>query len=123
MTVIFLGALAALGGCPSTLQEGACYRDGDCDHGYQCDDSGACVALPNACHAPSDCSPGYTCGDNGQCLPGDCYFNGCVAGFQCESATGRWQCAQSSSGAAGSSNEDTTQAGAGGAFDAAGQRG
>ena len=111
------------------MRDGGCYADVDCGQGYQCDgNSGACVAPSDAgdgsCRAPTDCDAGYTCGKNGACLPGDCSFNGCVTGFQCESSTGRWECAPGSDGgAAGASNEDTAQAGTSGSFDAAGQGG
>jgi hypothetical protein len=122
VTVIFFGALAALGGCPATTtptSDAACYRNADCAAGYLCDDSiGECFAAREACRVPADCTAGYTCGANARCMPGDCYFNDCVAGFQCESSTGTWQCLSSSAGAAGaSSNEDMSQAGTGGSAD------
>ncbi len=48
-------------------------------------------------------------------MPGDCYFNHCVTGFQCQSSTGTWECVPTSAGAAGTGgNEDASQAGASG---------
>ncbi len=130
VTVILFGALAALGGCPIySHEDDGCYRNSDCAPGYRCDDyTGACLASSdpgaNFCRAPSDCDQSYTCGKSGRCQPGDCYFNGCVTGFQCQSSTGTWECAPNSSGAAGSSGTDNaTQAGTAGVADPAGQGG
>lgn len=124
-TVIFFAALGVLGGCPSTNADDGCYLDRDCASGYVCDaSSGACVVAPDgaadACQAPSDCGASYTCSDHGRCLPGDCYFNGCVTGFECQSSTGTWECLPSSTGAAGAAgNEDTAEAGTAGVRSAA----
>jgi len=81
-----------------------CAYDSDCATGYVCDQSsGECFVPPesnDACRAPSDCPPSYTCGEKGYCMPGDCYFNGCVSGFECDSSSGIWECVPSSDGAA-----------------------
>jgi hypothetical protein len=128
-TVIILFALGAFGGCQSSSMDDGCYSDNDCASGDICDDASGTCRTPvdggsDSCSAPSDCAASYTCGDKGLCLPGDCYFNGCVTGFECQSSTGTWQCLPSSAGAAGTSgNDDTTPAGAGGALEAAGQNG
>ena len=128
-TVLFFTALAAFGGCNSTTANGySCYSDADCVQGYLCDyPSGVCFAATagdyDSCRAPADCASSYTCGKAGLCMPGDCYFNGCIAGYECSSSTGAWQCLPSASGAAGVGNEDTNEAGTGGVRDAAGQSG
>ena len=122
--VIFFIALAVVDGCSSNTMDEGCYTDGDCGTGYRCDDStGACYVWTDttdvSCKKPDDCFAGYTCGTDGQCAPGDCYFSGCVSGFECESSTGRWECLPASVGAAGaSSGEDTSRAGAAGAAEA-----
>lgn len=121
VTVIFLALLGVVGACSTTTMDDGCYRDSDCGSGYLCDNSsGACYLATDGndvtCSAPSDCRESYTCGKDGQCLPGDCYFNGCVSGFECQSSTGTWECLPSSGGAAGASaDEQPTEAGAGGA--------
>jgi len=129
VTVIFFVALGMVDGCSSNDMDDGCYTDDDCGAGYRCDDStGACYAWTDtvdvSCKKPTDCATGYTCGEDRQCAPGDCSFHGCVTGFECESSTGRWECLPSSAGAAGASgNEDSSQAGASGAVETAGQRG
>ena len=65
----------------------------------------------------ADCPESFTCSKNARCLPGDCYFNDCVAGFRCESSTGSWQCLPGSAGAGGAGENEMTQAGAGGGTD------
>jgi len=119
-TVLFLGALAGLGGCPIySHEDDGCYRDSDCAPGYLCDDnSGECLAPSNqnggSCRAPRDCSPSYTCSENGLCVAGDCYFSGCVSGFQCQSSTGTWECMPTSMGAAGAGGSEAGNGGAAG---------
>ena len=118
VTVIFFIALGALGSCSSSADDG-CYYDSDCGPGYLCDDSsGACRAPTGgseSCTVPADCPASYTCGKERRCLPGDCYFHGCVTGFECQSSTGTWECLPSSLGAAGAAgNEGSAQAGTGG---------
>ncbi|HET7542776.1 MAG TPA: hypothetical protein VFK05_23050 [Polyangiaceae bacterium] len=126
VTAVFLVALGAFGGCQSSSMDEGCIDDSDCAPGSQCDySSGECRTPPDggndSCRAPSDCAPSYTCGEKGTCMPGDCYFNGCVTGFDCQSSTGTWECLPSSGGAAGASNEDgDSQAGSGGVAGAAG---
>jgi hypothetical protein len=110
-TVIFFVALGVLGSCSSNDDEG-CYGDSDCAPGFVCDDSsGECRASSNGgnhpCTLPTDCAQSYACGEQGRCLPGDCYFNGCVSGFECQSSTGTWECL-SSSGAAGAFGTDNS---------------
>jgi hypothetical protein len=116
VTVMFLVALGVLGSCTSSADDG-CYSDGDCAAGYVCDDfSGACRASIGGgndfCSLPSDCPQSYTCGQERRCLPGDCYFNGCVTGFECQSSTGTWECLPGAAGAPG--NDDSFHAGSGG---------
>ena len=126
VTVIFFGALVALGGCPSNTGDTGCYLDRDCGDGYLCEQStGICRVAPASvsCNEPNDCAPTYTCGKEGRCLPGDCYFHECVAGYQCQSSTGQWLCLPVSGGAAGAGGEEGGQAGAAGALEAAGQGG
>src|SRR4051794_25732931 len=107
VTALFLCAAAALPGCPIYDHEDAgCYRNSDCASGYVCDDnSGECYqpVTPsngdNSCTKPGDCAANATCNKVGQCVYGDCTFNGCVSGYECDSSSGTWQCV--SSGAAG----------------------
>lgn len=126
---IFLLALGAFGGCQSSTMDEGCIDDSDCEPGSLCDyPSGECFAPSegDACQAPSDCAPSYTCGEKGRCMPGDCYFNGCVTGFECESSTGTWECLPSSAGAGGeggASGDGESQAGSGGAAETAGTAG
>src|SRR5258708_19923885 len=93
VTAVFLCAVAALGGCPIYNHEDqGCYRDRDCAPDYLCDmRSGLCYVpgAGNSCLRPTDCVMNQTCGRTGQCLSGDCTFNGCVAGYQCDSSTGK----------------------------------
>src|SRR4051812_4596225 len=105
VAAIFLTALAVFGGCTSTGDyEDGCYDDSDCASGYVCDASIGICAAPvdgsggggDACRAPTDCSASYTCSPQGRCQPGDCYFHGCVTGFECRSSTGTWECLASS---------------------------
>ncbi|HYQ01418.1 MAG TPA: hypothetical protein VER96_22250 [Polyangiaceae bacterium] len=104
--------------CTSNTMYDGCYHDSDCGSGYLCNDAtGACYLPANdrggeACTAPGDCPASYTCGTEGRCLPGDCFFHGCVSGFECQSSTGAWECSPGSAGASG--NDDSSQAGAGG---------
>src|ERR1041384_109349 len=130
VTVIFFVVLGVVvDACSSNAIDDGCYSDGDCGPGYRCDDStGACYASmgggSETCSVPSDCPVSYTCGKEGRCLPGDCFFHGCVTGFECQSTTGVWRCEPTSAGAAGASgNQDTSEAGTGGVVEAAGQSG
>ena len=117
VTVFFLSAVATLGGCPIySHDDQGCFRDSDCASGYACDElSGACY-LPDeshSCRGPADCGTSKTCGRAGVCVVGDCSFNGCVAGFECDSSSGLWECVAQTAGAAGSSSAG----GSGGAED------
>lgn len=129
LAVIFLVALAVVHGCSSNEMADGCYSDSDCGSGFLCDEpTGACYAPSDggtdSCTAPSDCPASYTCGKDGRCSPGDCFFHGCVSGFECQSSTGTWQCLPGSAGAGGASgDEDDTQAGTGGVAGAAAERG
>jgi hypothetical protein len=116
VTAVILFAVAGLAGCPIYDHENdGCYRDSDCAQNYFCDKTtGDCrSASAYSCTKPSDCDRTSTCTPSGQCMSGDCYFNGCVAGFFCDSSTGIWQCIANGTG----------EAGAAGASDAAGQGG
>jgi len=123
VTVILFAALGVVGACSSTTMDEGCYSDSDCAPGNLCDESGACYAPTDGgndvCTEPADCPVSYTCGKEGRCSPGDCYFNGCVSGFECQSSTGIWQCLSGSAGTSG----DSASAGAGGVADAAGESG
>src|SRR6478609_8753624 len=100
VTAIFLVALGVFGGCQSSTMDEGCFNDSDCAPGLLCDySSGECRAAPegsDSCAAPTDCAASYTCSEKGRCMPGDCYFNGCVTGFECPSSTGTWECLPSS---------------------------
>lgn len=97
LTAGFLFAVAGLAGCPIyDHQDAGCYRDSDCARGYWCDQqSGACVVVNGGptCNKPTDCGATSTCTPAGVCQYGDCDLNhGCVAGYQCDSSTGLWEC-------------------------------
>ncbi|HEY0469663.1 MAG TPA: hypothetical protein VGC79_35980 [Polyangiaceae bacterium] len=114
VTAMFFVALGALAGpgCTSTSSHDGCYSDNECAVGERCDEYyGTCVVPTDgggdACSAPTDCPASYTCGEKGRCSPGDCYFSGCITGYECKSSTGRWECLASSgdtAGAAGTSD-------------------
>src|SRR5687768_12256731 len=95
---VALSGAFTLTGCPIYPDEDiGCFSDSDCGNEYYCDyPSGACVLRDDSqqdfCGAPADCPVNYTCGVNRTCQPGSCYSHGCVAGFTCESASGRWSC-------------------------------
>ena len=120
VTAVFLGAVAALGGCPIyNHEDGGCYRDSDCAPGYSCDDrTGDCYApqVEGSCVRPSDCDANQTCNLSGECGSGDCTFHGCVAGYTCDSSSGVWECVLTQNGAAGAGAEasNLNSSGAGG---------
>jgi len=122
VSAIFLCALTTLVGCPIYDHEDAgCYRSSDCGPGYSCNtDNNVCYldqpGGSNSCTKPSDCAVNSTCGKNGQCASGDCYFNGCVAGYVCGKADGAWACVVDTGGAGGAGGADSIAetAGAGG---------
>lgn len=112
----FPAALLLLGvfmsGCPVYDDDG-CNRDRDCAYGSVCDEhTGRCVDEVDqgdpepegiACHRPLDCDANETCSHSGICKAGDCHFEsvGCVRGYECSSASGRWECVKPDSGSAG----------------------
>lgn len=125
LSVLFLSAITALGGCPIySHDDDGCWRDRDCADGYLCNDSsGVCYLAGNGaasgrCVRPSDCVPNYTCNSSGQCVSGDCSFNGCVSGYRCDASSGIWQCISnsviSSGGGAGTGGAPAGGASAGG---------
>lgn len=76
-----------------------CFNDFDCPYGYVCDGATAlCVSAPRGgsrtCDEPDDCASNETCSRTGTCQAGDCHFAsvGCVKGYECSSASGRWEC-------------------------------
>jgi hypothetical protein len=107
LALVLIGFLVP--GCP--VYDGSdvgCYDDLDCPYGYVCDPPSAlCVSLPRngsgACDEPADCGSNETCSRSGTCSAGDCHFTsvGCVEGFECSSASGRWECVHAGSGSAG----------------------
>jgi hypothetical protein len=119
---------AGLSGCPIyDHHDSGCYRDSDCAPGYLCnDDTGDCYPEDDdgaACRRPGDCGTNETCSRSGTCTTGDCHFSGvgCVRGYTCSSASGRWECVDdtpsaggSSSGASGAAGQagETSQSGA-----------
>jgi len=97
-----------LSGCPVyDSDDVGCYSDRDCANGYVCDDVGSCVAtISNSsptCTSPDDCGTNETCGRSGTCVTGDCHFSsvGCVNGYECSSASGRWECLEQGPGSSG----------------------
>lgn len=109
----FSAALLLIGfvvpGCP--VYDGSdigCFDDFDCPYGYVCDGPSAlCVSVHGvgsaACNEPGDCGSNETCSHSGTCAAGDCHFAsvGCVSGFECSSASGRWECVPEGAGSAG----------------------
>jgi hypothetical protein len=109
----YLAALALIGvvmsGCPVyDGNDDGCFDDFDCPYGYVCDGhSGLCVTdidSSRSCAAPDDCGTNETCGRSGKCMDGDCHFAsvGWVKGYECSSASGRWECITQGSGVSGS---------------------
>jgi hypothetical protein len=105
----FVAALVLIGvcvsGCP--VYDGndvECFDDLDCPNGYWCDARGECVNEPgngsSSCNAPADCGTNETCSHSGSCLAGDCHFAsvGCVSGYECSPASGRWECVPEGAG-------------------------
>ncbi len=96
-----LAGLSALvlSGCPIYPNEIECYDNFDCPSGTYCNEYNHCVKPPdgfggsggsagtggfsNACDEPDDCGPNETCGEDGTCHTGDCFFSGCVSGYEC----------------------------------------
>lgn len=102
-----LGIGMLIAGCP--VYDGndlGCFDDFDCPNGYVCDGGvGECVLVgdrgSSSCNAPGDCGSNETCSRSGTCMAGDCHFTsvGCVRGFECSAASGRWQCVPEGQGA------------------------
>jgi hypothetical protein len=127
VTAVFLCAIAGLAGCPIYDHESdGCYRDSDCALNYICNNrTGDCVVPSNfSCTRPSDCDSTATCTPAGVCMSGDCtFYNGCVAGYRCDSSQGFWGCVPNGSGAAGQAgaSNETAAAGQGGSAGQGGQ--
>lgn len=114
----------ASSGCPIyDSRDNACYDDWDCRDGYACDVDGACVPVtqpsnPSShgdnCAEPADCGTNETCSRAGICKVGDCHFEsiGCLRGYACSSASGRWQCVAGGQNEAGASSGGEGGAGA-----------
>ena len=111
----------ALSGCPVyDASDSACYSDFDCADGSVCDGpTGTCVAAgqptsPGACQQPKDCGTNETCSRSGTCMAGDCHFSsvGCVRGYECSSASGRWECVKQGTTSGGSNAGGAASAGA-----------
>ena len=98
--LLLFGVGLGVSGCPVyDADDVGCFSDQDCGDGYLCDDrTGSCFADPglasSSCNSPDDCGTNETCGRSGICLTGDCHFSsvGCVNGYACSSANGRWEC-------------------------------
>ena len=109
--LLLFGVGLTVSGCPVYDSEDVgCFDDQDCAYGYVCDGrSGSCIAdgsnnnTSNGCNSPDDCGTNETCSHSGTCVSGDCHFQivGCVNGYLCSSASGRWECVQEDSGNAG----------------------
>lgn len=114
----------ASSGCPIyDSRDNACYDDWDCRDGYACDVDGACVPVTqpsnpsnqgHSCAEPADCDTNETCSRAGICKVGDCHFEsiGCLRGYACSSASGRWQCVAGGQNEAGASSGGEGGAGA-----------
>ena len=130
----FSAALLALGflvpGCP--VYDGSdigCFDDFDCPYGYVCDGASALCVTPSSnglsCNEPRDCASNETCSRSGTCKAGDCHFAsvGCVKGYECSSASGRWECVREGDASAGgappspSSGGEPSASGTGGSGD------
>lgn len=118
---VFPAAVLAIGvglqGCPIYDQDDAgCYYDSDCAPGYSCDDSGSCYQPESdACRRPTDCGANETCSRSGTCVVGDCHFEsvGCIRGYECSSASGRWECVEPEDEATGGSGSGGSSSDAG----------
>jgi hypothetical protein len=122
----FSAALMLIGflvpGCP--VYDGSdigCFDDFDCPYGYVCDpQSASCVSErgngSGTCNEPADCGSNETCSRSGTCSAGDCHFTsvGCVRGFECSSASGRWECVREGAGSAGAPAANGGEPGANG---------
>lgn len=126
---LFALVCVSVSGCPVYDDDAAgCYDDFDCSVGYYCDySSGACLRESAACDRPSACAANETCSKSGICAEGDCHFAsvGCVSGFECSGASGRWECVRkgSSSGEGGGGGTAATGGGAPSSGGAAGSGG
>jgi hypothetical protein len=108
-----------LPGCPIYGDDSACSLDSDCPNSYLCDDvTGLC--RPSAtvlCDSPSQCASSETCGRDGLCHAGDCSWAsiGCIAGYECGSESGRFECVRSGSNGGNGGAGGQGAGGAGGA--------
>lgn len=70
-------------GCP-VYDNKFCSFDLDCAPGLTCDPrEGVCFSQNQECRGPDECEENETCGQDALCHVGDCFFHGCVDGYQC----------------------------------------
>jgi len=115
-----------LSGCPVYPNEIECYDNFDCPTGYYCNDHSICVKPPGSggniggsggsqsnpsCTSPDDCGPNETCGSDGICHPGDCYFSGCVDGYECVLDGYQYVCVPEGGGGSGGGTGGTSGGG------------
>ncbi len=115
LSLVLVGLM--LPGCPIYGEDEGCLVDRDCPNAYVCDGSlGLCRPESDlSCDRPSDCSGNTTCSRRGICQTGDCSWNsiGCVAGYECSSDDGTFQCVrEGSTGSGGSAGATGAEAGA-----------
>ncbi len=119
-----------LSGCPIFPNEIECYDNFDCPSGYYCNANNVCVKPPGTggsgggtagsggtlsnpgCSSPGDCGPNETCGQDGTCHPGDCYFSGCVDGYECVLDGYQYVCVPTGQGGSGGGTGGTGGTGA-----------
>lgn len=133
LVAVSLVGIASLGGCPIySHDDDGCWHDRDCADGYSCDENtGDCYLASSPsngrCSVPSDCGVNQTCTASGVCKSGDCSFNGCPAGYLCDSSSGVFACIVSvnSGGVAGAGGGGSAGSGAAGSapLDSAGSAG
>ena len=130
-----------LTGCPIYPNEVECYDNFDCPDGYYCNEDSSCVRYPGtggsggtantggssnqvSCNSPDDCGPNETCGEDGTCHTGDCYFSGCVDGYECVLQGYEYVCVPEGSGGSGGGTAGSAgQGGTGGTAGTAGADG
>jgi hypothetical protein len=127
--VALTGALAS--GCPVFPHERTCYDQYDCPADYYCaypdnvcmprtgggggtaGQAGQSASTP--CSSPSQCDFNSVCGKDGFCHTGDCFFSGCVQGYQCVKDSSYYVCKPATpDGGAGKAGDGSAGDGAAG---------
>ena len=84
-------------GCQDGSEESGCVATAECAPGYVCDlEMRVCTRSRESCSAPDHCGTNETCSAEGVCRVGDCFFHGCVSGFDCTIVERRYACVSES---------------------------